>query len=269
MSGFARDPKYYGDRLVYEPLERKWAGYHARHCGCGLDWFEAHAVPAGFTVIPRGKTGYYGIVGPGLTEGVDEEKLTANALWEAVTGKPGTQTWYESMHVTCRNPESEAALKEDTVACASTPWQRKSRRAPDPPLGFTTFYPLSIRASLMEPTGVVLAGSSRLRCGMAGQAVAGRDAAPRGGRNVVAAIPAVSRSREAMAAIGELASCSGQVQGKGRPPGPRPMSAQVTGTKATVRGPYTWPARYWTMSPVPRYPRRFLAAARDMDESAA
>ena len=26
MSGFARDPKYYRDRLVYEPLERKWAG---------------------------------------------------------------------------------------------------------------------------------------------------------------------------------------------------------------------------------------------------
>ncbi|MFJ8770124.1 hypothetical protein [Streptomyces clavifer] len=112
MSGFARDPKYYGDRLVYEPLERKWAGYHARHCGCGRDWLEAHAVPAGFTVIPRGKTGYYGLVGPGLAEGVDEEKLTADALWEAVTGKPGTQTWYESVHITCRTPESEAALKE-------------------------------------------------------------------------------------------------------------------------------------------------------------
>jgi len=41
----------------------------------------SHAVPAGFTAIPRGKTGYYGLVGPGLTEGVDEEKLTANALW--------------------------------------------------------------------------------------------------------------------------------------------------------------------------------------------
>ncbi|MBL1101801.1 hypothetical protein [Streptomyces coffeae] len=72
MSGFTRDTKYYGDRLVYEPLERKWAGYHARHCGCGQDWLEAHAVPAGFTVIPRGKTGYYGLVGPGLTEGVDD-----------------------------------------------------------------------------------------------------------------------------------------------------------------------------------------------------
>ncbi|MDQ1013605.1 hypothetical protein [Streptomyces afghaniensis] len=37
--------------------------------------------------------------------------MTANALWEAVPGKPGTQTWYESVHVTCRSPESEAARK--------------------------------------------------------------------------------------------------------------------------------------------------------------
>ena len=67
----SRSPEKDGDRLVYEPLERKWAGYHARHCGCGRDWLEAHAVPAGFTVITRGKTGYYGlVVVPGLTEGV-------------------------------------------------------------------------------------------------------------------------------------------------------------------------------------------------------
>ncbi|MET7606379.1 hypothetical protein [Streptomyces avermitilis] len=113
MSGFARDPKYYGDRLVYEPLESKWSRYHATHCGCGQDWLEAHAIPAGFTVIPRGKSGYYGLVGPGLTEGVDEEALTANALWEAVTGKPGTQTWYEQVRITCRSPEAEAARKAE------------------------------------------------------------------------------------------------------------------------------------------------------------
>ncbi|MFE9574633.1 hypothetical protein ACFYMW_40055 [Streptomyces sp. NPDC006692] len=111
MSGFARDPKYYGDRLVYEPLDSKWSRYHAQHCGCGENWLEAHALPAGFTMIPRGRTGYYGLVGPRLTEGVDEEALTANALWEAVTGKPGTQTWYESVRVTCRSPEAEAARK--------------------------------------------------------------------------------------------------------------------------------------------------------------
>lgn len=113
MSGFARDTKYYGDRLVYEPLESKWAGYHARHCGCGQDWLTAHVVPAGFTVIPWGKSGCYGLVGPGLTEGVDESVLTTNALWEAVTGKPGTQTWYESVNVTCRSPEAEAARKAE------------------------------------------------------------------------------------------------------------------------------------------------------------
>lgn len=64
-------------------------------------------------MIPRGRTGYYGLVGPGLTEDVDEEKPTANALWEAVTGKPGAQTWYESVHVTCRTPEAEAARKAE------------------------------------------------------------------------------------------------------------------------------------------------------------
>ncbi|WP_150136197.1 hypothetical protein [Streptomyces hyaluromycini] len=112
MSGFARDTKYYGDRLVYEPLQSKWDRYHATHCGCGQD-LTAHAVPAGFTVIPRGTSGYYGLVGPGLTEGVDESALTANALWEAVTGKPGAQTWYESVHVTCRSPEAEARRKAE------------------------------------------------------------------------------------------------------------------------------------------------------------
>ncbi|WP_019075612.1 hypothetical protein [Streptomyces hokutonensis] len=52
MSGFARDTKYYGDRLVYEPLPSKWARYHATYRGCGQDWLTAHAIPAGFTVIP-------------------------------------------------------------------------------------------------------------------------------------------------------------------------------------------------------------------------
>lgn len=132
MSGFARDPKYYGDRLVYEPLERKWAGYHARHCGCVRDWLEAHAVPAGFTVILRGKTGYYGLAGPGLTEGVDEEKLTANALWEAVTGKPGTQTWFEGVHITCRSPESEAARKEHYKQIYAPAQERRKQAKTEP-----------------------------------------------------------------------------------------------------------------------------------------
>ena len=97
MSGFTRDSKHYGDRLVYEALGSKWARYHA-HCGCGQDWVTAHAEPAGFTVARKG-CGFVALVGPGLTEGVDEEKLTTNALWQAVTGTPGTQDWYESVRV--------------------------------------------------------------------------------------------------------------------------------------------------------------------------
>ncbi|MFG2563067.1 hypothetical protein [Streptomyces sp. NPDC048496] len=110
MSGFARDTKYYGDRLVYEPLESKWSRYHATHCDCGQDWLTAHAVPAGFTVLPRGKTGYYGLVGPGLTEDVDENALTTDVLWEAVTGQPGAG-WVETVQVTDRSPTAESHRK--------------------------------------------------------------------------------------------------------------------------------------------------------------
>ncbi len=113
MSGFTRDTKYYGDRLVYEPLESKWSRYHATHCGCGQEWLTAHAIPAGFEVLPRGTTGYYGLTGPGLTEGVDEDALTTNVLWEAVTGQPGTQAWYETVRVVCRSEKSEAARKAE------------------------------------------------------------------------------------------------------------------------------------------------------------
>lgn len=44
---------------------------------------------------------------------MDESALTANALWEAVTGKPGTQTSHKGVHITCRSPESEAKRKAD------------------------------------------------------------------------------------------------------------------------------------------------------------
>ncbi|MFI6085627.1 hypothetical protein ACIBBB_32495 [Streptomyces sp. NPDC051217] len=106
-----RSTTIYGDRLVYEPLESKWGRYHATHCGCGQDWLTAHAIPAGSLSCRGAKTGYYGLVGPGLTEGVDESALAANALWEAVTGKPGTQTWHEGVQVACRSGESEAKRK--------------------------------------------------------------------------------------------------------------------------------------------------------------
>ncbi|MGW6570059.1 hypothetical protein [Streptomyces sp. NPDC054975] len=153
MSGFARDPKYYGDRLVYEPLESKWSRYHNTHCGCGQDWLTAHAIPAGFTVIPRGKTGYYGLVGPGLTEGVDETALTANALWEAVTGKPGTQTWHEQVRVTCRSPEAEAARKAANDAYYGKIREESAKRQAASQKTSATAKQLKYLASLAEKVG--------------------------------------------------------------------------------------------------------------------
>lgn len=79
MSGFTRDPHRYGNQLVYEALQLKWERYHDR-CGCGLDWVEAHALPAGFVLVAQGP-GWVALTGPGLTEQVDEEHLTTNALW--------------------------------------------------------------------------------------------------------------------------------------------------------------------------------------------
>lgn len=97
MSGFTRDIKCYGNQLVYEALFSKWDRYHAR-CGCGEDWVSAHAEPAGFLVLRSG-SGFVALTGPGLTQGVDESALTANALWEAVTGELGQQTWFEQVKV--------------------------------------------------------------------------------------------------------------------------------------------------------------------------
>lgn len=111
MSGFTRDTKYYGDALVYEALESKWGRYHARHCGGAHDWLSEHAVPAGFTVVREG-SGWVALTGPGLTEGVDEDALTADALWEAVTGKPGAG-WIEQVRVTCRCGHCEAERKAE------------------------------------------------------------------------------------------------------------------------------------------------------------
>jgi hypothetical protein len=106
MSGFTRDTKYYGDRLVYEALLSKWGRYHG-HCGCGDDWVTAHAEPAGFTVVREG-SGFVALTGPGLTEDVDEMQLTANALWEAVTGEQGSQDWFERVKVIDRSGKAKA-----------------------------------------------------------------------------------------------------------------------------------------------------------------
>ncbi|MEV7237849.1 hypothetical protein AB0N06_29020 [Streptomyces sp. NPDC051020] len=148
MSGFTRDTKYYGDRLVYEPLESKWSRYHANHCGCGQDWLTAHAIPAGFTVLRRGRTGYYGLVGPGLTEGVNEEELTTNALWEAVTGTPGTQHWYETVHVVCRSEELEAARKAENERIYGPRRERAAKAKKEPATA-----QLKYLASLVEKVG--------------------------------------------------------------------------------------------------------------------
>ncbi|MFJ1936634.1 hypothetical protein ACIOGZ_28730 [Kitasatospora sp. NPDC088160] len=174
MSGFIRDSKYYGDRLVYEPLESKWRRYHATHCGCGGDWLEDHAVPAGFTVLPRGKSGYYGLVGPGLTEGVDESRLTTNALWEAVTRQPGTQDWFESVEVVDRSEAAEAqrkahndayygqrreesaARKKAAAATSATPAQARylltlAQKAGDEQ--FTAQFAKAIKGTVIKPRG--------------------------------------------------------------------------------------------------------------------
>lgn len=93
MSGFTRNSTHYGDRLVYEALHRTWERHHG-HCQrpeCPGDWLE-HATAAGFEVVRSGN-GFVALVGPGLAEGVDETALTTNALWAAVTGTPGSQTW--------------------------------------------------------------------------------------------------------------------------------------------------------------------------------
>ncbi|TVL87802.1 hypothetical protein [Streptomyces sp. SAJ15] len=70
-----------------------------------------HAEPAGFTVVKSG-SGWVALTGPGLTEGVDEAALTANALWEAVTGKPG-EGWTESVRVIDRSEHAEAHRKAE------------------------------------------------------------------------------------------------------------------------------------------------------------
>ncbi|QRP43038.1 hypothetical protein [Amycolatopsis sp. FDAARGOS 1241] len=110
MSGFTRDSKYYGDRLVYEVLDSKWRRYHER-CGCEDGWI-SHVEPAGFTIV-RARREFVALTGPGLTEDVDETRLTTNALWEAVTGQEGAQHWFEPVRVIDRSEKAEAERKAE------------------------------------------------------------------------------------------------------------------------------------------------------------
>jgi hypothetical protein len=115
-----RDTQHYGDRLAYEALGSKWRRYHDNHCGFGQNWVTVHAERAGFAVVRSG-SGWVALTGPGLTEGVDESALTANALWEAVTGKPGTQDWYESVKVIDRSELAGAKRKAENDAYSDRP----------------------------------------------------------------------------------------------------------------------------------------------------
>jgi hypothetical protein len=109
MPGSTRDPKRYGDRLVYEALLSKWSCYHAR-CRCGGNWTTRHAEPAGFTLVRKG-SGFIALAGPGLIGDVDEARLTTNAVWEAVTGEKGAQSWFEPVKVIERSEKVEAERK--------------------------------------------------------------------------------------------------------------------------------------------------------------
>ncbi|MFJ2419990.1 hypothetical protein [Streptomyces brevispora] len=130
MSGFTRDTKHYGDKLVYEALGTKWRRYHDTHCGCGLNWVTEHAKPAGFTVVRSG-SGWVALVGPGLTEDVDESALTANALWEAVAGKPG-EGWAETVHVMDRSEAAEKKRKAENDAAYADRRERSAQSKKDP-----------------------------------------------------------------------------------------------------------------------------------------
>ncbi|MFE7112818.1 hypothetical protein ACFU98_38255 [Streptomyces sp. NPDC057575] len=93
-----------------------------------------HAEPTGFTVVKSG-SGLVALTGPRLTEDVDESALTANALWEAVTGKPG-EGWIETVHVIDRSAAAEKQRKAETTpptpTGASEPRSRRRIRPPPP-----------------------------------------------------------------------------------------------------------------------------------------
>ncbi|GAA0930537.1 hypothetical protein [Nonomuraea longicatena] len=167
MSGFTRDTKRYGDKLVYEALGSKWRRYHDTHCRCGLNWVTEHAEPAGFTVVRSG-TGWVALTGPGLTDGVDESALTADVLWEAVTGKPSAG-WVEAVRVVDRGE----AIAGDRAATGVAGVQRRARR-PEAEPGPVTDKQLKYLTTLVGKVG-------RERFNTAFDAVVqGTEIAPRG-----------------------------------------------------------------------------------------
>lgn len=82
--------------------------------------------PAGFVVLHDAGS-WVDLVGPGLTKDVDEATLTTNALWKAVTGKAGEQTWYDLAPPLRPDPGSPEAVEAAAVAKAASDehWQRR------------------------------------------------------------------------------------------------------------------------------------------------
>ena len=72
-----------------------------------------------------------GPTGPDLTEGVDESALTANALWEAVTGKPG-EGWIETVHVMDRSEAAEKKRKADNDTAYADLRERAAKAKKEP-----------------------------------------------------------------------------------------------------------------------------------------
>ncbi|QRP42957.1 hypothetical protein [Amycolatopsis sp. FDAARGOS 1241] len=76
--------------------------------------------------------GFVALIGPGLTEDVDEARLTTNALWEAVTGEPGTQHRHEQVKVVDRGEKAEAERKASNERFYGAKRQRAQAAAKEP-----------------------------------------------------------------------------------------------------------------------------------------
>jgi hypothetical protein len=79
----------------------------------------------------REGSGYVALVGPGLTEGVDEDALTTNALWKVVTGTEGEQDWFEPVRVFEPPPARSLSPSEVTAkkAASNARYAEKQQRA--------------------------------------------------------------------------------------------------------------------------------------------
>lgn len=132
---------------------------------------------------------------PGLTEGVDEEALTCTALWEAVTGTPGTQTWHETVRVTCRNEAAEAARKAENERTHG-PWrERAGKTLTEPATGKQISYLNKLVAQVARTLRQAADRGGGPQAGhrpgrplppIAGQALSGAVAVSRRGRNGLA-----------------------------------------------------------------------------------